>query len=197
MEQKGQRPDTALLVLDLQLNFISHIKKGLDILLKNTAAAIEKARAAKIPVIYVIVKFREGLVDINPKNKLFSRLLSSGDTFTEAGKLCEVHPTVAPLPGDIIVIKKRVSPFTGTDLDVILKSLGIAHLALTGISTSGVVLSTVRDGGDRDYQLTVLSDCVADNRDEVSQVLLETLFPMQADVITSENWLTKTETQTQ
>lgn len=190
-----EQSDTALLVLDLQLNFISNIKKDSDILLKNTAGAIEKARTAKIPIIYVIAKFREGLVDINPKNKLFSKLLGSGDTFTEAGKLCEVHPSVAPLPGDIIVIKKRVSPFTGTDLDVILKSLGVSHLVLAGISTSGVVLSTVRDAGDRDYQLTVLSDCVADNRDEVSKVLLEILFPMQADVITSDNWLSKNETQ--
>ncbi len=192
-----EQSDTALLVLDLQLNFISNIKKDSDILLKNTAGAIEKARAAKIPIIYVIAKFRDGLVDINPKNKLFSKLLGSGDTFTEAGKLCEVHPSIAPLPGDVIVIKKRVSPFTGTDLEVILKSLGVSHLVLAGISTSGVVLSTVRDAGDRDYQLTVLSDCVADNRDEVSKVLLEILFPMQADVITSDNWLSKNETQTQ
>ena len=190
-----EQSDTALLVLDLQLNFISNIKKDSDILLKNTAGAIEKARAAKIPIIYVIAKFRDGLVDINPKNKLFSKLLGSGDTFTEAGKLCEVHPSIAPLPGDVIVIKKRVSPFTGTDLEVILKSLGVSHLVLAGISTSGVVLSTVRDAGDRDYQLTVLSDCVADNRDEVSKVLLEILFPMQADVITSDNWLSKNETQ--
>lgn len=192
MEQQSK---TALLVMDLQLNILSHMQKDSALLLKNTAGAIEKARAAKIPIIYVIVKFREGLIDINPSNKFLSKFLSSGDTFTEAGKLCEVHPSIAPLPGDITVIKSRMSAFAGTDLEVILKSLGVNHLVLSGFSISGVVLSTVRDGGDRDYQLTVLSDCVADNSDEVSKVLLETVFPMQADVISSENWLPKTETQ--
>jgi nicotinamidase-related amidase len=65
----------------------------------------------------------------------------------------------------------------------------VQHLVLTGISTSGVVLSTVREAADKDLRLTVLSDCCADNDDEVHQVLMNKVFPRQAEVISLDNWM--------
>jgi nicotinamidase-related amidase len=59
---------------------------------------------------------------------------------------------------------------------------------LTGISTSGVVLSTLREAADKDYQITVLSDCCADMDDEVHRVLTTKIFPRQADVLTVQEW---------
>jgi nicotinamidase-related amidase len=60
---------------------------------------------------------------------------------------------------------------------------------LAGIATSGVVLSTVRDAADRDYELVVLSDCCVDSDPEVHRLLLERVFPRQARVITSAVWI--------
>jgi nicotinamidase-related amidase len=57
--------------------------------------------------------------------------------------------------------------------------------ALAGISTSGVVLSTVPDAYDRDYRLIVLSDLVADRDPELHRCLIEQVFPKRAEVITS------------
>jgi nicotinamidase-related amidase len=85
-------------------------------------------------------------------------------------------------------VKKRVSAFTGSDLEVLLRSLAVSHLVLTGIATSGVVLSTLREAADRDYQLTVLADACADADDEVHRVLLEKVFPRQAAVSTVQQW---------
>ena len=99
-----------------------------------------------------------------------------------------VHPDIAPQPGDIMVTKRRISAFTGSDLEVILRAKRIEHLILTGISTSGVVLSTLREAADKDYRLTVLSDCCADPDEEIQQVLINKIFPRQADVITVQNW---------
>jgi nicotinamidase-related amidase len=59
---------------------------------------------------------------------------------------------------------------------------------LTGISTSGVVLSTLREAADKDYQITVLSDCCGDIDDEVHRVLTTKIFPRQADVLTVQEW---------
>jgi nicotinamidase-related amidase len=59
---------------------------------------------------------------------------------------------------------------------------------LAGISTSGVVLSTVREAADKDYRLTVLSDGCADMDPEVHTVLLNKVFPRQADVLTTAEW---------
>jgi len=100
----------------------------------------------------------------------------------------KVHESVSPQPEDIIITKRRVSAFTGSDMEVVLRSLGINHLVLTGISTGGVVLSTLREASDKDYALTVLSDCCADRDEEVHRVLITKIFPRQAEVMTVDEW---------
>jgi nicotinamidase-related amidase len=87
-----------------------------------------------------------------------------------------------------VVVKRRVSAFTGSDLAVILRARSVRTLVLAGIATSGVVLSTLREAADRDFGLTVLSDACADRDAEVHRVLLEKVFPRQADVVTVDDW---------
>jgi nicotinamidase-related amidase len=99
-----------------------------------------------------------------------------------------IYPDVAPQPGDVVVTKRRVSAFTGSDLEVILRACKVQHLVLTGLSTSGVVLSTIREASDKDYHLSVLSDCCGDFDNEVHTVLLSKVFPRQANVLTAEEW---------
>ncbi|MGH3223537.1 MAG: cysteine hydrolase family protein [Streptosporangiaceae bacterium] len=113
---------------------------------------------------------------------------TAGDRFGENSPATQIHPALAPRPGEPIVVKKRVSAFTGSDLEVLLRSMSVTHLVLTGIATSGVVLSTAREAADRDYQLTVLADGCADADDEVHRVLLSKVFPRQAIVTTAQEW---------
>jgi nicotinamidase-related amidase len=88
----------------------------------------------------------------------------------------------------LAVTKRRVSAFTGSDLEVLLRARGTGHLVLAGIATSGVVLSTLRHAADLDYQLTVLADGCLDPDPEVHQVLLGKVFPRQAQVTTIADW---------
>jgi nicotinamidase-related amidase len=127
------------------------------------------------------VGFRPGAPEISARNKIFKEVATR-----MGGQPNEIHPDVAPAPGDIVVTKRRVSAFAGSDLEVVLRAQGLDHLILTGIATSGVVLSTLRQAADLDYRLTVLSDCCHDNDPEVHRVLLEKVFPRQATVTTSE-----------
>lgn len=150
--------------------------------------AIRASRSADIPVIYVRVAFRDGFPEVSPKNKSFSAI-SKGSGFTQDDRATQVHEAVAPQPGDITIIKLRVSAFTGSDLEVVLRGMQIEHLVLTGIATSGVVLSTLREAADRDFGLTVLSDACIDNDPEVHRVLTEKVFPRQADVLTVNEWV--------
>ena len=86
-------------------------------------------------------------------------------------------------PQDIVVRKTRVGAFSTTDLAEQLGERGVDTLILAGISTSGVVLSTVRDAHDRDYRLFVLADVTADPEPGVHEFLTERIFPRQAYVI--------------
>jgi nicotinamidase-related amidase len=71
----------------------------------------------------------------------------------------------------------------------VLRAGGIDSLVLTGIATSGVVLSTLRQAADLDFALTVLSDGCFDADPEVHRVLTEKVFPRQADVVTVDEWV--------
>jgi len=90
--------------------------------------------------------------------------------------------------GEVVVTKKRVSAFAGSDLELVLRARDVTGLVLGGIATSGVVLSTVREAADRDYELTVLEDLCLDGDDEVHRVLTQKVFPLQADVRVSADW---------
>ncbi len=94
-----------------------------------------------------------------------------------------IHDSLAPQPGDIVVRKTRVGAMSTTDLDRQLRDRGIDTLVLAGISTSGVVLSTVIEAADRDYQLYVLSDGTEDRDEQTRDVLLGKVFPRRAQVI--------------
>jgi nicotinamidase-related amidase len=155
-------------------------------LLETLGSAVKAARACGVPVIYVRVAFRDGTPEISPNNRTFLALGRSG--LGESDPSTQIHAAVAPEPGDIIVTKRRVSAFSGSDLEVILRSLGVGSLTLTGIATSGVVLSTIRQAADLDYRLTVLADGCLDADPEVHRVLTEKVFPRQADVVRVADW---------
>lgn len=176
---------TALLVMDVQRGIVGRFGDD-HAYLRRLATAIDAARAAQIPVIYVVVSFRPGHPEISPRNRTFAAAVAAGG-FAHDDPATEIHPAIAPQAGDIVVTKRRVSAFTGSDLQVLLSGLEIDTLVLAGIATSGVVLSTLRQAADLDYRLVVLSDGCLD-AGGVHRVLTEKIFPRQADVRLIADW---------
>ncbi len=108
---------------------------------------------------------------------------------TVSGVATQIHESVQPRTDEPIVIKFRVSAFDDSNLEIIIRSRQIVTLVLSGISTSGVVLSTLREAADKDYGLIVLSDVCLDADLEVHRWLMEKVFPRQADVLTVDEWM--------
>lgn len=177
----------ALLVMDIQRAIVPRITDA-DVFLARLRKVIEAARSAGMPVLYVVVRFREGYPEVSPRNKSFSGIAQRA-SLQGSSEATEIHPAVAPQPGDVVITKKRVGAFTGSDLEVVLRSMGIETLVLTGIATSGVVLSTIRAAADMDYRLVVIADCCADSDEEVHRVLTEKVFPRQAEVLDARGWI--------
>jgi nicotinamidase-related amidase len=184
MEQNTQ--NTALLIMDMQAGILQMLPDTAA-LVSNVAKAIATARNNNVLVIYVTVGFRQGTPEISMNNKGFS---ASKERFasTNVEEFMKIESGIAPTPGDILVTKRRVSAFTGSDLEVILRAQGIQHIVLAGVATSGVVLSTLREAADKDYRITVLADCCADGDEEVHRVLITKVFPRQAEVIGVDEW---------
>jgi nicotinamidase-related amidase len=176
---------SALVVMDVQNLIVErYADPGCPDRLRS---ALDAARAADLPVVHVAVGFRPGRAEVHPRNKMFGALARTTAAPGEE-RANALHERVAPLPSEPVVVKRRVSAFAGSDLELVLRSGGVEHLVLAGIATSGVVLSTLRQAADLDYGLTVLADGCADADPEVHRVLTEKVFPQQAEVTTVAQW---------
>jgi nicotinamidase-related amidase len=175
---------TALLVMDYQPVVLGSLSDAED-LLSRVAEAIAIVRRHQGQVGYVRVAFDDADYEAVPEHSAFAPALASArEVFRNDSPATAIHERVAPEPGDIIVRKTRFGAFSTTDLARRLRDRGITTLILAGVSTSGVVLSTVRDAADRDYQVFVLADATADSEPGVHRFLTERVFPRQAHVIT-------------
>ncbi len=174
---------TALVVMDYQNGLFGRIEGG-DALLAGAKAAIRLIRDHGGTIAYVRVGFADGEAPSGGMGRRIGREAALS-TFHADAPATQIHDEIAPQADDIVVRKTRVGPFGTTDLHEQLQARGIDTLILAGISTSGVVLSAVRDAHDRDYRLIVLSDLCADPEADVHAFLVERIFPRQAEVITS------------
>ena len=181
---------TAVLIMDYQNDIVQRVPENKrEELVERARTVLSNARSSQLPVIYVVVRFREGYPEVSPRNKRFATMKNSGQ-MQEGTSGAEIHPKLSPHPGDIVVTKRRVGAFSTTDLESILRSKNIDTLVLLGIATSGVVLSTVRWAADMDYAMVVLGDACADFDEEVHRVLTQKVFPRQATVLTTQEFLT-------
>ncbi len=176
----------ALLVMDVQPGITDRITNK-EAYLKKVQFAVDTAHKKNIPVLFVVVGFRQGLPEINANNKSFNAMKNAMPAY-----MVNPQPVIPMLEQDVLIVKRRVSAFAGSDLEMVLRAKGVQHLILTGIATGGVVLSTLREAADKDYQITVLSDLCADTDEEVHNVLMGKVFPRQAAVIKLEEWLLQT-----
>jgi nicotinamidase-related amidase len=171
---------TALLLMDFQPGVLS--RYPVDEVLPNAITLREAARTAGVLVGYVHVALTpEEAAAVPPSNRTFTGLAARMAGVDPSAS--EVDPRLGIGEEEPVFRKIRVGAFSTTDLHEQLRDRGIDTLVLAGVSTSGVVLSTVRDGADKDFRLVVVADACADLDDEVHRVLTEKLFPRQAEVV--------------
>ena len=177
---------TALLVMDMQKGILSACPQRAQ-LVDRVCEAIAIARKKALDIIFVRLAFRHGMPEISESNLIFAALKQRLAN-VDLREFVQLHPQLDVQPGDTIVEKKRVSAFTGSDLEVMLRTLNVSHVVLSGYATSGVVLSTLREAADKDYRISVLSDGCADADPVVHETLVERIFPRQASVLSIADW---------
>lgn len=165
---------TALLLMDLQNGIVAQHPDA-DAFLAGLARARDAARAAGLTIGYVRVALTAEEAAAVPATSRFAESAASGRLDADS-PTTQIDDRIAPAPGDIVVRKRRVGALGTTDLHEQLTARGIDTLVLSGIATSGVILSTVRDAADRDYRLIVLTDGSFDRDPEVHRVLTEKVF---------------------
>jgi nicotinamidase-related amidase len=188
---------TALLVMDFQNDIVD--PKGaiggqgasdeVDRMhaIPNTAKVIAAARKAGVMVIHIGVAFRPGHPEIGPGSPLFQSI-KDADALVEGSWGASFHPDLTPGDGEVVAIKRGVSSFEGTDLNLVLRNRGIDQLVLAGIATTFVVEGTARHAVDMGYGVTVLEDCCASMTNGMHQASLAVLS-MLGSLTTGEQFI--------
>lgn len=203
--------ETAVIVVDMQNDFAAAggmlARAGADIapirgLIEPIANVLDHARRAGARVVYLKMEYRPDLSDLGSEdsvNAIRHRMFGVGarvPTPIGEGRLLvrgtwntAIVDELAPEAEDIVVSKRRFSGFFDTELDTILRGLGIRTLVFTGCTTSVCVESTLRDAFFRDYRCVLLEDCTAEpigsdtarTNHEATVLLTERLFGWVAD----------------
>ncbi|HWP35519.1 MAG TPA: cysteine hydrolase [Thermodesulfobacteriota bacterium] len=141
---------------------------------ERTRQLLATLRPLGVPVIHVVTVYRRlpGLGS-ESLHKAYARARREaarrlGLAEAEAGHnlegsvQTEVMPALGPEPGDYVIdTKKSYSAFYGTDLEILLRALGVDTLLVLGVNTNTCVLNTTFDAVNRGYRAVVVSDCVA------------------------------------
>ncbi|GAA1298567.1 isochorismatase [Planotetraspora silvatica] len=175
---------TALMLMDFQPAILSRIPHR-DALMESVRVALGWAREHGVKVVFVRVAFAPEDYDAIPHHHKAFGPAKQGRLFADGDPALEVDPALAVRDGDIVVRKTRYGAFSTTDLHALFGDESIDTLVVGGISTAGVVLSTVREASDQDYRIFVLADATDDPDPEVHRVLIAKVLPRQADVITT------------
>jgi ureidoacrylate peracid hydrolase len=169
---------TAVLLVDMQNAFASSggmlDLAGIDV--KPAAAAVAKARvvadaarAAGIPVIYLVMGYAEdqsnagGEDSPNPRKELALCLMRDhpelqGKLLTYGTWDFKVVDALTPHPGELVITKPRYSGFIDTPLDAELRNRGIRTLLMAGIASNVCVESTLRDAYFHEYWPVMIED---------------------------------------
>jgi nicotinamidase-related amidase len=177
---------TVVLSCDLQ-HGILEMNAGSETAVAAAARVLSQARERGLPIVHVRVGFQEGYPEISSRNKRFSQIRQSGK-MRLGTRDTEIHPELYR-EGETVVTKVRIGAFAGSTLKNVLSAHNAQTLVIFGVATSGVVLTTLREASDLDYEIVVVSDACFDKDEEVHRVLTAKVFPAQATMVTADELL--------
>jgi len=169
LAQKVSPQNAAVLVVDVQNDYCAPggglAELGVDMsaieaCVPKIAALVGGARQVGVPVIHIRTH-HEPATESPVWRELRLRRSPNKPRWCEPGTWGADFYYVAPQSGEVVITKHRYSGFIETDLDLILRSQGIASLIMTGVASNNCVECTARDGFMKDYYIVFVDDCTA------------------------------------
>ena len=182
----GDRP--AVLVVDMSRAFCDPkhpVGSDMTETLENVAALLEATRRKGVPTVYTTIAYHPGGEDAG----VWALKLPTLKTLLVGDPMTEIHPRIAPLESELVLVKKHASSFLMTPLLSLLNAQRVDSILLTGCSTSGCIRATAIDSVSYGFRTVVPRECVADRAAGPHEANLFDIDSKYADVVPLEEVL--------
>lgn len=181
---------TALLIIDMQNDFLlpgapAEIP-GAARIVPTVKNLLYFCRERKIPVFHVIRQYRYDGSDI--ENFRRDGFLQKGRYLVPGTPGAEIVSELKPAEGEYIIVKPRFSAFFCTELELILKRIGINDIVICGVQYPNCIRATALDSVSYDYSTTVITDAAAGADDEIELSNIRDLRNIGVKCLTLAEW---------
>jgi nicotinamidase-related amidase len=178
----------ALLIIDMQNDFVGenaplNVAQAMAVVPK-IQEVLEMFRAKKLPVFHILRVHRRDGSDV----EIIRQALFKKQPFAVEGSFgAAVIDELAPAPDEYIIQKTRMSAFIGTELDLMLRNLGITDLVVTGIQTPNCIRTTVFDAIAYNYPVTLVADAVGAKNDRIHHANVEDMANIGVRIVKAQD----------
>ncbi|WAC05819.1 MAG: cysteine hydrolase [Methanoregula sp.] len=178
----------ALLIIDMQNDFVCdnaplRVAQATSVI-PAIREVLELFRAKNLPVFHILRVHRRDGSDV----EIIRQELFKVQPFAVEGTYgAAVIDELAPAPGEYVIHKTRMSAFIGTELDLMLRTLGITDLIVTGIQTPNCIRTTVFDAIAYNFRVTLVKDAVGARNDQIHNANLEDMANIGVRIVKAKD----------
>ena len=173
----------ALLVIDMQADVLAKLVENAGDVVPNIRRVLKHFRDTGKPVIHVMRVHRPDGVDVE---KFRLRKFEEKPFLVAGSRGAGIIDELAPAEGEYVVEKRRFSAFFGTELDMILRRLGVKTLVIAGVQTPNCIRATAVDAIGYDYDVAVVSDATTAKTRKVHEANLYDMENMGIRTVTTD-----------
>ncbi|MFD4869480.1 cysteine hydrolase [Streptomyces sp. NPDC058412] len=159
-------------------------------MLERVAALVDAARGAGVQVLHAVAERRPDGLGANTNARLFRAAERLPVRQLAGSRAVEVAAPIAVAGQDLVVRRLHgLSPMAGTDLDALLRNLGIRTLVVTGVSSNIAIPNTVFDAVNLGYRVVVPADAIAGVPASCTAEVIRNSLALVASITTAEELL--------
>lgn len=165
----------ALLIIDVQNQVKDVVSQEF---LNKLEFLINECHNKGIPTIHILTEYSDDKKPLLNQQKQYDYFMEGSYETKEINQIRKLFR-----PEDYKIIKHHYDSFYNTELDKVLRELKIDSLIITGLYTHWCVLSTVFSALSRDYNISIVKECVTSKHSELSKLILEKIFDKKVDAL--------------
>lgn len=152
----------------------------------NLARLLPAARGAGVRVVHCLFARRGDGLGGNRNARLFAGVSGRGVDMSPGSAGASLVPELGPEPSDMVLTRFHgVGPMGGTDLDAILRNMGVTTIVATGVSVNVAITNLVMDAVNAGYQVVLPRDAVAGVPAEYADAVIDNTLALLATVTTT------------